>query len=101
MAVGFFTVMGTALIGAVATVGAVAFKTKAGDAPVATENIRLVQCLGVREEFSPLLGHTRPAWVISRDGGTPETLCREGSASREAVRFERVPGTHGLPRLLV
>lgn len=100
MAAGFLAVIGTALVGAATTAGVVAFKATNDAAVVATENIRLVRCVGVREEFSPLLGRTQPVWVLSRSGGTPETVCHQGEASR-AVRFERAPGHQGHPRVLV
>ncbi|MCM5678110.1 hypothetical protein M8A51_01015 [Schlegelella sp. S2-27] len=100
MAAGFLAVIGTVLVGT-ATAGVVALEVKNHPGAVATQSIRLVRCVGVREEFSPLLGRTQPVWVLSRSGGSPEAVCREGAASREAVRFERTPGHQGHPRVLV
>ena len=102
MAAGLLTVIGTALVGVATTAGVFAVNAEAERAGLTMQDIQLVRCIGVREEFSPLLGRTQPVWVLSRAGGTPEAACRhEGDASPGAVRFERVPGASGVPRLLV
>ena len=109
MAAGFFTVLGTALLGAAGTLGAVAFQASSAGPVQTAEDIRLVRCTGVRGEFTHTPNRLRPVWVLVHEGASADAFCsgdgndppQPGEAPQEPLRFERVPGVVGLPQVLV
>jgi hypothetical protein len=109
MAAGFFAVIGTALLGAAGTLGAVAFQASATNPVQTADDIRLMRCVGLRGEFTHTPNRMRPVWVLVHKGAAPESFCSgdgnepppHGEAPQEPLRFERVPGVVGASHLLV